>query len=118
MKDFRSYLLSKRFVSEKKLIYYLVWVSQFFAFCYKIPGDDVSAEEIDGFVKHLFDHLNENCLLMSRLIYGGGLRLKECLRLRVKDMDFERDCLIVKSGKGDKDRETVLPTSLKNDLRL
>lgn len=65
----------------------------------------------------LFDHLNENCLLMSRLIYGGGLRLKECLRLRVKDADFERDCVIVRSGKGDKDRETVLPTSLKNDLR-
>ncbi len=54
---------------------------------------------------------------MSRLIYGGGLRLKECLRLRVKDIDFERDCMIVRSGKGDKDRETVLPESLKNDLR-
>jgi integrase len=68
-------------------------------------------------VFRLFDHLNEICLLMSRLIYGGGLRLKECLRLRVKDIDFERDCVIVRSGKGDKDRETVLPTSLKNDLR-
>ena len=68
-------------------------------------------------VFRLFDHLNGICLLMSRLIYGGGLRLKECLRLRVKDIDFERDCVIVRSGKGDKDRETVLPESLKNDLR-
>jgi len=53
MEDFKSYLLSKRIVSEKKVIYYLVWVSQFCAFWDKIPGDDVSAEEIDGFVKHL-----------------------------------------------------------------
>ena len=53
MEDFRSYLVSKRIVSEKKLVYYLVWVNQFYAFCDKTPGDDVSAEEIDGFVKHL-----------------------------------------------------------------
>ena len=53
MEDFKSYLLSKRIVSKKKVIYYLVWVSQFYAFCDKIPGADVSAEEIDGFAKHL-----------------------------------------------------------------
>ena len=53
MEDFRSYLLSKRIVSENKLVYYLVWINQFYAFCDKIPGDDVSAEEVDGFVKHL-----------------------------------------------------------------
>ena len=53
MEDFRFYLLSKRIVSENKLVYYLVWINQFYAFCDKSPGDDVSAEEIDGFVKHL-----------------------------------------------------------------
>ncbi len=53
MEDFRSCLLSKRILSENKLVYYLVWINQFYAFCDKIPGDDVSAEEIDGFVKHL-----------------------------------------------------------------
>jgi len=53
MEDFRTYLLSKRILSENKLVYYLVWINQFYAFCDKIPGDDVSAEEIDGFVKHL-----------------------------------------------------------------
>ena len=53
MEDFRSYLLSKRIVSENKLSYYLVWINQFYAFYDKIPGDDVSAEEIGGFVKHL-----------------------------------------------------------------
>jgi integron integrase len=65
----------------------------------------------------IFDHLNGTRLLIAQLIYGCGLRLMECLRLRVKDIDFERSCITVRSGKGDKDRETVLPESLKNDLR-
>ena len=55
--------------------------------------------------------------LMAALIYGGGLRLQECLSLRVKDVDFERGCLVVRAGKGAKDRETVLPGSLVADLR-
>lgn len=50
--------------------------------------------------------------LMGRMIYGCGLRLQECLELRVKDVDFERGLLTVRSGKGDKDRQTVLPQSL------
>jgi integron integrase len=270
VEHFKAYLLSKRIVPEKKLAYYVSWITQFYAFCNKNPGDDVSAEEIDGFLMHLmktredwqvnqaneaiqlyiyynrrkhqskagadidsdtqwkavaqdmvrmlrlkhrslstektymgwlrsfyrflngrspheldssqvkdflsylavernvssstqkqafnailflfrhvlnndiddisgavrasqkrrlpvvltkqevfrlFDHLNGTGLLMSRLLYGCGLRLLECLRLRVKDIDFERGCLTIRSGKGDKDRETVLPESLKNDLR-
>ena len=47
--------------------------------------------------------------LMATLIYGGGLRLDECLSLRVKDIDFNRSCLSIRYGKGNKDRETVLP---------
>ena len=43
------------------------------------------------------------------VIYGGGLRLQECLQLRVKDIDIEQNIVIVRSGKGDKDRRTVLP---------
>jgi len=43
------------------------------------------------------------------LTYGCGLRLSECLNLRVKDLDLERGLLIVRSRKGDKDRRTVLP---------
>ncbi len=42
--------------------------------------------------------------------------MNECLRLRVKDLDFERGCLIVRAGKGDKDRQTLLPERLKKDL--
>lgn len=51
--------------------------------------------------------------LMAKLIYGCGLRLMECIRLRVKDVDFARNQIIVRDGKGMKDRVTMLPESLK-----
>jgi integron integrase len=50
--------------------------------------------------------------LMAQLLYGSGLRLIECLRLRVKDIDFDQRQVIVRSGKGNKDRVTMLPDSL------
>lgn len=55
--------------------------------------------------------------LMLRLIYGAGLRLMECVRLRVKDVDFERGQLKIREGKGDKDRVVMLPESLRAGLR-
>jgi integron integrase len=51
-------------------------------------------------------------LLISQVIYGSGLRLMECLRLRVQDIDFEQRLVTVRSGKGDKDRLTMLPEAL------
>lgn len=57
------------------------------------------------------------CALQARLLYGCGLRLMECLRLRIKDLDIEGGCLTVRGGKGDKDRAVTLPESLKADLR-
>jgi integron integrase len=50
--------------------------------------------------------------LMVKLLYGSGLRLRECLRLRVKDVDFEQQRIVVRDGKGGKDRVTVLPETL------
>jgi integrase len=55
--------------------------------------------------------------LAAALMYGSGLRLMECLRLRVKDLDFSYNQVCVRSGKGGKDRVTPLPTSLKEPLR-
>lgn len=55
--------------------------------------------------------------LMARLLYGSGMRLLECVRLRVKDVDFERREILVREGKGNKDRVTMLPESLVMDLR-
>ena len=270
MDRFKDYLLAKRIVPENKILSYIAWVSQFYAFCDKIPGDDVSSAEVERFLKHLtkfreewqikqakeaielygftsrqasgplgnrtmesnsqwksvsqetvrmlrlkhrslrtektymgwlrdfyrfckgmppyaldeshlrdylshlavdrkvaaatqtqafnallfvfrhvldkeirnlhqviraqrkrklpvvltkqevfqvFEHIEGTNLLMAQLIYGCGLRISECVRLRVKDVDFEQNVLTVRSGKGDRDRQTILPESLKDDLR-
>jgi integron integrase len=68
-------------------------------------------------VKRLFAHMTGRNLLIAELIYGSGLRLMELARLRVKDIDFDTNTIIVRSGKGDKDRSTVLPAAVKEKLR-
>ena len=68
--------------------------------------------EIDS----IFREMNGVTLLMARLIYGCGLRIQECLQLRIKDIDFERGLVIVRAGKGDKDRRTMLPETLEIEL--
>ena len=55
--------------------------------------------------------------LMAQVLYGTGLRLLELLRLRIHDVDFDRNQIVVRGGKGDKDRVTVLPDKLKLELR-
>ncbi len=55
--------------------------------------------------------------LMVKLLYGCGLRLMECFHLRVKDIDFEQSQIIVREGKGEKDRATMLPASLIQPLK-
>lgn len=67
-------------------------------------------------IQSIFDQLSGTSKLMAMVIYGAGLRLQECLQLRIKDIDIEQNMLIVRSGKGDKDRRTVLPETLKDDL--
>lgn len=68
-------------------------------------------------IADIFAHLKGTHRLMAGIIYGGGLRLQECLMLRIKDIDFERICVTVRSGKGDKDRQTIFPDNLVNDMR-
>ena len=55
--------------------------------------------------------------LMTALIYGGGLRVSECCELRVKDIDFDQGLVFVRSGKGDKDRSTLLAEVGREELR-
>jgi integron integrase len=55
--------------------------------------------------------------LIARLLYGTGMRKMECLRLRVKDVDFDRGLIVVRQGKGKKDRVVMLPASLQPALR-
>jgi len=66
--------------------------------------------------RRLFGELEGTSRLMAELAYGAGLRLMELLRLRVHHLDLERGCLTVYSGKGDKDRITVLPAALQPAL--
>ena len=71
-------------------------------------------------VKAVLAAMNGANRLMASLLYGSGLRLMECVRLRVKDIDFERGQLTVREGKGDKgdkDRVTMLPRSLEQPLQ-
>jgi integron integrase len=67
-------------------------------------------------VRAILAQLNRSKWLMASLLYGSGLRLMECLRLRVKDIDFAYHQIVVRDGKGNKDRVTMLPTALKEPL--
>lgn len=67
-------------------------------------------------VKRLFSHMQGTCKLMAELAYGAGLRRKECAELRVKDIDFDHNTIIVQEGKGDRSRTTLLPDSLRDRL--
>ena len=63
-------------------------------------------------VRAVLAGLDEEAALVGALLYGSGLRLLECLRLRVKDLDADRRQILVREGKGDRDRATLLPASL------
>ncbi len=67
-------------------------------------------------VKAVLANLCGDKRLMASLIYGAGLRLMECLRLRVQDIDFARSEIMVRDDKGAKDRVTMLPESLRIPL--
>jgi len=68
-------------------------------------------------VRDLLAYMDGRAWLMASLLYGTGMRLMECLRLRVKDVDFQRLEITVRQGKGAKDRRTMLPASLVAPLR-
>jgi integron integrase len=67
-------------------------------------------------VRRVLAQLVGDARLVATLLYGSGLRLLEALRLRVKDLDLARNEILVRDGKGQKDRVTMLPAALKRDL--
>jgi integrase len=73
----------------------------------------LSAEE----VRAVMAHMKGVSWLVVALLYGAGLRLQECLEVRVKDIDFARDELVVRRGKGQKDRRVMLPETLQDRMR-
>ncbi|HEX5391830.1 MAG TPA: integron integrase [Rhodocyclaceae bacterium] len=68
-------------------------------------------------VQLLLRHLDGIHSLVCSLLYGTGMRIMECLRLRVKDVDFERHEILIRDGKGFKDRVTMLPSALSSALQ-
>ena len=69
-------------------------------------------------VRRVLDRVDgQTYQLMARLLYGTGMRLMECVRLRVKDVEFDRREIVVRAGKGNKDRVTMLPGSLMEPLK-
>lgn len=67
-------------------------------------------------VKAVLSNLTGDKWIIAHLMYGAGLRLMECLRLRVQDLDFNKNQINVRDGKGDKDRVTMFPESVKKPL--
>jgi integron integrase len=68
-------------------------------------------------IEKIFKHMQGTHLLMARLIYASGIRLMECIRLRIQDVDFGQGQLFVRGGKGGKDRTTFLPKMIRDELR-
>jgi integron integrase len=68
-------------------------------------------------VRAVLQHMSGSTWMMATLLYGSGLRLMECLRLRVKDLDFTYNQIVVRDGKGHQDRVTMLPLHVKQPLQ-
>ena len=68
-------------------------------------------------VQRLLAAITGKHALMAKLLYGGGLRLMECNRLRIQDVDFGQGLIFVRGGKGGKDRTTILPKNLQDELQ-
>lgn len=68
-------------------------------------------------IGQLLSHMNGTNRLIAELLYGAGLRLMELARLRVQDIDFDSNTILVRSGKGDNDRSTILPKAVRERLR-
>jgi integron integrase len=79
-------------------------------------GPKVPAVLTQDEVRSLLEQLKDKELLLVHVLYGTGMRLMEVARLRVQDIDFGLNSIIVRAGKGDKDRMTVLPDAVKNKL--
>ena len=114
---------------------YVYWAKAFVLWTARSHGGfrhprEMGQAEVEGFltmripvvltvqeVQTLLSHMAGTEALLAALLYGSGLRLREALGLRVKDVDFDRHAIIVRSGKGDKDRVVMLPRALVPRLR-
>ena len=136
--EFEDFLKRHRLVTPEKARFYVYWVDRFLKYLQNRPSKPVAQQKnlsdladtvrarqkrrlpvvlTREEIHHLFSFLESPYLLMAQLLYGSGLRLMECIRLRVKDIDFANNLLIIRAGKGEKDRTTILPDKIKESLR-
>jgi integrase len=113
--------LRSRHYSQRTELAYCHWVKRFIYF-HKIRHPARTPKRLPVVmtrdeVKAVLSKLTGDKWLMASLRYGAGLRLMECLRLRVQDIDFAHNELLVRDGKGARDRVTMLPVSLKAPLQ-
>jgi integron integrase len=126
--EFLSHLANDRRVTAKTQTQALCGLVKFYDGCMGQPLGDIGKFAYastpsrlpvvmsQGEVKRVLAALPASHRLMGQFLYGGGLRLMECCRLRVKDIDWERGEVMVRGGKGDKDRVVMLPASMREDL--
>ena len=114
--------LQARHYARRTVKTYEQWLRRFLRFHQLRHPREMGSAEVNAFLTHLavegqVSASTQNQALVAQLLYGGGLRLMEALRLRIKDVDLEQRCITVRCGKGDKDRRTVLPSSLVDPLK-
>lgn len=110
----------KQAVNALSFLYKSVFVEKEFIlgeFCKGSGRRSLPVVMTEAEVVRLLGEMSGVASLMAKLMYGGGLRLMECMRLRVKDVDFENGYVVVVRGKGGKSRRTPLPHSLVDSLR-
>lgn len=115
--EFQKFLLDKNLAPEKNIPFLAYWVSRFLSFArnHELTATEYNEITVDE-VKRLFEQMTGTNRLIAELLYGAGLRLMELARLRVQDIDFDSNTVFVRSGKGDKDRSTILPSAVKERL--
>lgn len=96
---------------------YLGREPQKLSFSYAKPTQRLPTVLTHEEAKDIIGHMSGTPRLMAELLYGSGLRLQECVTLRIKDIDFNLSTITVRQGKGEKDRVTLLPASVKDRLQ-
>jgi site-specific recombinase XerD len=137
LERYREEMLVRRY-AKRTITSYVSWLRRYLRFHHLRHPREMGQDEINAFLTHLavseklsassqnqalgallflFSNLQGTPALVAQILYGSGLRLMEALYLRIKDVDFEKNSIVVRDGKGDKDRITILPESLKASLQ-
>jgi integrase len=113
LRDAVERALAARHLSVRTRRAYTAWIHRYVTFHDPRLPLVLTRDE----VRRVLEHLHGTVRLMAQLLYGSGLRLLECARLRVKDIDFSAGHLLIRDAKGQKDRITLLPVQIRAPLR-